>query len=489
MLDGIPPLALSYDDVLVTPARSAVLPREADVKTWLTRNIRLCIPLVSAAMDTVTEAMMAIAIARQGGIGVIHKNLTIKQQGAEVDKVKRYESGMIVDPITIRPDRPVSEAIAMMERYRISGVPVTREDGKLVGILTQRDIRFLPRRDKSVGELMTSEPLITAPLGTTLEEAKEKLHEHRIEKLPVVDEEGYLKGLITIKDILKKISYPNAAKDDMGRLRVAAGVGAGADLLERASELVARKVDCLVLDSAHGHSENVLKAVERLKKEFENIDLIAGNISTFEGASDLIAAGADAVKVGQGPGGICTTRSVSGSGVPQITAVSEAARAAKGTGVPVIADGGIKYSGDIVKAVAAGASTVMIGGLFAGTEESPGEKILYKGRTFKEYRGMGSIGAMQRGSRDRYFQDDAESPAKLVPEGIEGRVPYKGPVSATIFQLVGGLQAGMGYAGCATIPEMQEKARFVRISNAGLRESHVHDVIITKEAPNYQRES
>jgi IMP dehydrogenase len=487
MIDGKPPLALSYDDVLVIPARSAILPRDTDVRTLLTRNIRLNIPLVSAAMDTVTEATMAIAIARQGGIGVIHKNLPIAVQAAEVDKVKRSESGMIVDPITIRPDRPVSEAIALMEKYRISGVPVTRDDSKLVGILTHRDIRFLPRSDMPVSELMTHDKLITAPLGTTLEEAKETLHEHRIEKLLVVDDQGYLRGLITIKDIMKKISYPNACKDDMGRLRVAGAVGAGRDMIERASELVSRKVDCLVVDSAHGHSENVLKSVERIKKEFENIDVIAGNVSTYDGAADLIAAGADAVKVGQGPGGICTTRSVSGTGVPQITAVSEAARAAKGAGVPIIADGGVKYSGDIVKGIAAGASSVMIGGLFAGTDESPGEKILYKGRTFKEYRGMGSLGAMQHGSRDRYFQDEALPSEKLVPEGIEGRVPYKGPISATIFQLIGGLQSGMGYAGCATIPEMQEKARFVRITNAGLRESHVHDVIITKEAPNYQR--
>lgn len=488
MLEGNPPLALSYDDVLVVPARSKVLPREADVRTRLTRNIELNIPLVSAAMDTVTEATMAIAIARHGGIGVIHKNFSIEEQAAEVDKVKRSESGMIVDPITIRPERPVSEAIALMERYRISGVPVTEEDGKLVGILTHRDIRFLPRRDRQVGELMTREPLITAPLGTTLEEAKEKLHEHRIEKLLVIDEEGYLKGLITIKDIMKKISYPDACKDDLGRLRVAAAVGATDDLIERAGEMVARKVDCLVVDSAHGHSEGVLRAVERLKKEFESIDVIAGNVSTAEGAADLIAAGADAVKVGQGPGGICTTRAISGTGVPQVTAVAEAAKAARGTDVPIIADGGITYSGDIVKAFVAGASSVMIGGLLAGTEEAPGEKILYKGRTFKEYRGMGSIGAMQRGGRDRYFQDAIESADKLVPEGIEGRVPYKGPVSATIFQLIGGLRSGMGYTGCATIAELHEKGRFVRVSNAGLRESHPHDVIITKEAPNYQIE-
>jgi IMP dehydrogenase len=488
MIKDEPPLALSYDDVLVVPARSEVLPRDVDVTTWLTRNIKLNIPLMSSAMDTVTEATMAIAIAREGGIGVIHKNLSIEEQAAEVDKVKRYESGMIVDPITIGPDQTVGEAQELMNKFRISGVPVTLADGKLVGILTHRDIRFEPGLNRPVRELMTTENLITASVGTTLDEAKATLHQYRIEKLPVVDENGFLKGLITVKDIMKKIFYPHACKDDMGRLRVAAAVGVGQDLMDRASELVRFKVDCLVIDSAHGHSLGVLNSLKKLKKEFRDIDIIAGNVSTAEGSRDLVEAGADGVKVGQGPGGICTTRAVSGAGVPQITALTNCVPPAKEAGVPVIADGGIKYSGDIVKALGAGADSGMIGGLFAGTEESPGEKILFQGRTFKEYRGMGSIGALQRGSRDRYFQDESSLPEKLVPEGIEGRVPYKGPVSATIFQLVGGLRAGMGYAGCRNVKEFQENARFVRITNAGLRESHVHDVIITKEAPNYQFE-
>ena len=488
MLKDKPPLALSYDDVLVVPARSEVVPKDVEIGTRLTRNIGLNIPLVSAAMDTVTEAAMAIAIARQGGIGVVHKNLGIEAQAAEVDKVKRYESGMIVDPITIHPDEAVGEALGLMRKFKIGGVPVIDDAGRLVGILTNRDLRFEPRLDLPVRDMMTKDKLITAPVGTTLEQAREILHKHKIEKLPVVDDDGYLKGLITVKDIMKKITSPNACKDELGRLRLAAAVGASQDLIERASELVRAKVDCLVLDSAHGHSEGVIKSLERLKKEFEDIEVIAGNISTGEAASDLIGAGADAIKVGQGPGGICTTRAVSGAGMPQVTAIANCVPAARKAGVPIIADGGIKYSGDIVKAIAAGADCVMIGGLFAGTEESPGEKVLYKGRTFKEYRGMGSLGAMDRGGRERYFQDESLSSEKLVPEGIEGRVPYKGPVSSTIFQLIGGLRAGMGYCGCRTIEEQQEKARFVRITNAGLRESHVHDVIITKEAPNYQRE-
>lgn len=486
MLEANPPLALSYDDVLLVPSRSDIVPRDTNVETWFTRSIRLNIPLVSSAMDTVTEASMAIALARHGGIGVIHKNLTIEQQAAEVDKVKRSESGMIVDPITIGPDRPVTEAVALMDKYRISGVPVTDANGKLRGILTSRDLRFETKLNQPVANLMTKENLITAPLGTTFEKAIELLHKHKIEKLLVVDDAGYLKGLITIKDIMKRTNYPRACKDELGRLRVAAAVGASEDLIERATELVRHKVDCLVLDSAHGHSTNIIRAVERLKKEFEKIDVVAGNISTAEAARDLIDAGADAIKVGQGPGGICTTRVVAGAGVPQVTAVAECARIAAPAGVPVIADGGVKYSGDIVKAIAAGASSIMVGGLLAGTEEAPGEKILYQGRTFKEYRGMGSLGAMQRGGKDRYFQE-GETEEKLVPEGIEGRVPFKGPVHTTILQLIGGLRSGMGYCGCATIPDLQRNGRFVRITQAGLRESHVHDVIITKEAPNYQQ--
>lgn len=490
MLEENPPLALSYDDVLLVPAHSDVLPNEVDVRSWFTRNIQLNIPLISAAMDTVTEAQMAIAIAQQGGIGVIHKNLTIDEQAAEVDKVKRSESGMIVDPITIRPDRPVTEAVKLMQKFHISGVPVTKKDGKLVGILTSRDLRFETNLAQRIDNVMTKENLITAPLGTDLDRAIELLHQHKIEKLLVVDDQGLLKGLITIKDIMKRKNYPNACKDDLGRLRVAAAVGTGEDLVERASELVANNVDCLVLDSAHGHSTGILKSVERIKKEFEHVDVVAGNVSTAEGTKDLISAGADAVKIGQGPGGICTTRVVAGAGIPQITAVSDAAKQADKAGVPLIADGGVKYSGDLVKAIAAGASSVMVGGMLAGTEEAPGEKILYQGRTFKEYRGMGSLGAMQKkGGRERYFQDGEHvAEDKLVPEGIEGRVPYKGPAHITIFQLIGGLRSGMGYCGTATINDLQKNGRFVRISGAGLRESHVHDVIVTKEAPNYQRE-
>lgn len=489
MLNDLPPLALSYDDVLLVPQRSEVLPKDVNVSTRFSRSINLNIPLVSAAMDTVTEARMAIAIARQGGIGVIHKNMTIEQQAAEVDKVKRSESGMIVDPITIRPERPVYEAVALMDKFHISGVPVTLEDGKLVGILTSRDLRFETKLDQPVENLMTKDKLITAPLGTDLDRAIELLHEHKIEKLLVVDDAGFLKGLITIKDIMKRTNYPNACKDELGRLRVAAAIGATADLMERASELVRHNVDALVLDSAHGHSSGVINAVKQVKKEFQDIDVIAGNVSTAEATSDLVKAGADAIKVGQGPGGICTTRVVAGAGVPQVTAIAECYKVAASKNVPLIADGGVKFSGDIAKAIAAGASSVMIGGLLAGTEEAPGEKILYQGRTFKEYRGMGSLGAMQKGGRDRYFQDgDEHETEKLVPEGIEGRVPYKGAAHITIYQLIGGLRSGMGYCGSHDIHEHQENTKFVRISHAGLRESHVHDVIVTKEAPNYQRE-
>ncbi|MER3427395.1 MAG: IMP dehydrogenase [Pyrinomonas sp.] len=480
---------LTFDDVLLVPARSDVLPTEVDTSTRLTRTIRLQIPLCSAAMDTVTESRLAIAIAQQGGIGVIHRNLAIERQAEEVDRVKRSESGMIVDPVTIRPDRPVREALAVMERYKISGVPVVDEEGYLVGIITNRDLRFETRLDIPVAEAMTPQPLITVPVGTTLEQAKAVLQKHRIEKLPVVDEHRKLKGLITVKDIQKAIKYPNAAKDELGRLRVAAAIGVTGDFKERADELVRARVDCLVIDTAHGHSTRVIEAVREIKRRHPEVSLVAGNVATAEATRELIEAGVDAVKVGVGPGSICTTRVVTGAGVPQLTAIHDCATAARGTGVPIIADGGIKFSGDIAKAIAAGADVVMIGSLFAGTEEAPGELILYQGRTFKAYRGMGSLGAMSAGtSRDRYGQEGAETEAKLVPEGIEGRVPYKGTLADMVTQLVGGLRAGMGYTGCRTIQELQERARFVKISSAGLRESHVHDVIITKEAPNYRLE-
>jgi IMP dehydrogenase len=438
-------------------------------------------------MDTVTESHLAIAIAQQGGIGVVHKNLSIDDQRDEVDKVKRSESGMIVDPVTMTPDHPISDAVEVMERYRISGVPIVEENGHLVGILTNRDLRFETRLDLPIREAMTKDNLITVPVGTTLNEAKAILQRHRVEKLLVVDDNYRLKGLITVKDIQKAIRYPLAAKDDLGRLRVAAGVGATGDFMERAEELIRARVDALVIDTAHGHTESVIAAAKKIKSRFPEVDLVAGNIATAEATRDLIAAGVDAVKAGMGPGSICTTRVVSGAGVPQITAILECARAARGTGVPVIADGGIKYSGDISKAIAAGADSVMIGSLFAGTDESPGEIILFQGRSFKGYRGMGSISAMKEGSRDRYGQA-SESQSKLVPEGIEGRVPHKGPLSSLVHQLVGGLRAGMGYCGCGTIAELHEKARFIRVTSAGLRESHVHDVIITKEAPNYRIE-
>ena len=475
---------LTFDDILLQPARSNVVPAETDTRTCLTRHIALNIPIVSSAMDTVTESHLAIALAQQGGIGIIHRNMPVDRQAEEVDRVKRSESGMIVDPITIEPELKISDALALMKRYRISGVPVTKH-GRLVGILTNRDLRFETRHDLPISDVMTKENLITVPVGTTLEEAEKILHHHRVEKLLVVDDQYALKGLITVKDIQKKLKYPNAAKDQQGRLRVGAAVGSGSDYLERAQELVARKVDVLVVDSAHGHSERVMDAVRTIKRQFPEVDLIAGNVATFEGARDLIGLGADGIKVGIGPGSICTTRVVSGAGVPQITAIGDCSRATRGSGVPLISDGGIKYSGDISKAIAAGADAVMIGGLLAGTEESPGETILYQGRTFKSYRGMGSMGAMALGSSDRYSQD---SSGKLVPEGIEGRVPYKGPLSELVYQLVGGLRAGMGYCGCGNIRELQENARFLRVTSAGLREGHVHDVIITKEAPNYRLE-
>ena len=477
---------LTFDDVLLAPARSDVVPSDTDTRTWLTRKIGLNIPVVSAAMDTVTESRLAIALAQQGGLGLIHRNMPIDKQAEEVDKVKRSESGMIVDPVTVDPEQKIADALDVMKRYRISGVPVTK-GGKLVGILTNRDLRFETRFDLPVSSVMTKDNLITVGVGTTLEEAEAILHRHRVEKLLVVDEHYILKGLITVKDIQKKLKYPNAAKDSQGRLRVGAALGSSGDYLERAQELIRMKVDVLAIDSAHGHSGRVMEAIANVKRAFPDMDLIAGNVATYEGARDLIALGVDGIKVGIGPGSICTTRIVSGAGVPQITAIAECAKATKGSGVPLIADGGIKFSGDVTKAIAAGADCVMIGSLLAGTEESPGETILYQGRTFKSYRGMGSMGAMTQGSADRY-QQDATSGGKLVPEGIEGRVPFKGILADLVYQLVGGLRAGMGYCGCATISELHDRATFVRVSAAGLRESHVHDVIITKEAPNYRLE-
>jgi IMP dehydrogenase len=496
------PEALTFDDVLLLPARSEVVPAQANTQTHISRNIALNVPIISAAMDTVTESHMAIALAQQGGLGIIHRNLTIEQQANEVDKVKRSESGMIVDPVTMSPDAKVSDALEVMKKYKISGVPITQKNGKLVGILTNRDLRFETRFDVPISKVMTKDNLITVPVGTTLEQAEEILHEHRVEKLLVVDDKYNLKGLITVKDIQKKLKYPSAAKDSHGRLRVSAAIGATGDYMERAQELVKAKVDVLAIDSAHGHSMLVLEAVKNVKAKLPEVDLIAGNVATFDAACELIRAGVDGVKVGIGPGSICTTRIVTGVGVPQITAIAEASRAARDAQVPIIADGGIKYSGDIVKAVAAGASAVMIGSMFAGTDESPGELILYQGRTFKSYRGMGSLGAMTQGSSERYFQnsdgdasvampvigEESNRLAKLVPEGIEGRVPYRGSVANIVYQMVGGLKSGMGYCGCQTIGDLQQKARFVRISAAGLRESHVHDVMITREAPNYALE-
>jgi len=482
------PEGLTFDDVLLVPARSDVLPTETDTSTQFTRGIRLQIPLCSSAMDTVTEASLAIAIAQQGGIGVVHKNLTIERQAEEVDKVKRSESGMIVDPVTIWQDRPVREALDVMQRYHISGVPVVDEDGHLVGIITNRDLRFEERFDLPVSEVMTKQPLVTVSVGTTLDQAKQVLQKHRIEKLLVIDEDKHLKGLITVKDIQKAIKYPTAAKDDLGRLRVAAAIGATGDFRERAAALVKARVDCLVIDTAHGHSSRVIEAVREIKRIHSDTQLIAGNVGTGDGARELIDAGVDGVKVGIGPGSICTTRVVTGAGVPQISAIQSCVEAARGTGVPIISDGGVKFSGDMAKAIAAGADVVMVGSLFAGTEEAPGEVILYQGRSFKMYRGMGSIGAMREGSRDRYSQEQIASESKLVPEGIEGRVPYRGTLAEMVTQLVGGLRSGMGYTGCRTIREFQENTRFLRITPAGLRESHVHDVVITKEAPNYRLE-
>jgi IMP dehydrogenase len=489
--------ALTFDDVLLVPRHSQVIPTAVDVATRLTRNIRLNVPLLSAAMDTVTESALAIAMAQHGGIGIIHKNLTIEEQATEVDRVKRSESGMIVNPITLSPTNRIYEALGLMKKYRISGVPITEDgskEGRLVGILTNRDLRFETNVDRPISEIMTAENLVTVPVGTTLDQARAILHRHKIEKLLVVDHDFRLKGLITVKDIQKVIKYPAACKDTLGRLRVGAAVGTAKDSVERAAALVAAHVDVLVVDTAHGHSQKVLDGVKELRRRFPDVDIIAGNVATAEATEDLIKRGVDAVKVGIGAGSICTTRVIAGIGVPMITAVLDCARAAAPHGVPIIADGGIRFSGDITKAMAVGASAVMIGSLFAGTDESPGEVVLYQGRSFKEYRGMGSIGAMRRGSRDRYFQDEfelngaQESSEKLVPEGIEGRVAYKGTVAAMVHQLVGGLRAGMGYCGAATIAELQSDARLVRITPAGMRESHVHDVIITKEAPNYRSE-
>lgn len=509
MVDRSIPEGLTFDDVLLIPAKSEVLPRDVDVRTRLTRRLTINIPVVSAAMDTVTEARMAIALAREGGIGMVHRALPPERQALEVDKVKKSESGMIVDPITISPDQKLSDALELMQHYRISGVPVTQH-GKLVGILTNRDIRFETKLDLKIAQVMTKDRLITAPVGTSLEEAKEILHRNRIEKLLVVDDAFNLRGLITIKDIEKTIKYPNACKDELGRLRVGAAVGVGEDTPYRVDALVKAGVDVLVVDTAHGHSSGVIDTVAMIKRRYPDVEVIAGNIATAEGAEELIRAGADGLKVGIGPGSICTTRVVAGAGVPQITAIADCAKVADQHGVPIIADGGIKFSGDMTKAIAAGAHAVMLGSLLAGTEESPGETVIFQGRTYKVYRGMGSLGAMQRGGRDRYGQvrrvgkqawdpaamqqddrdrHDQETEAeehKLVPEGIEGRVPYKGTLAGSMYQLVGGLRSGMGYCGCYTIEELRQKGRFIRITSAGLRESHVHDVIITKEAPNYR---
>ncbi len=485
MLDGLIPEGLTFDDVSLVPAKSEVLPRDVDVSTRLTRRLTINVPVVSAAMDTVTEAKMAIALAREGGIGIIHRAFPPDRQALEVDKVKKSESGMIVDPITVSPDQKLADALGLMQRYRISGVPVT-QNGKLVGILTNRDLRFETKLDLKISQVMTRERLITAPVGTSLEEAKEILHRNRIEKLLVVDDDFNLRGLITIKDIEKKIKYPNACKDELGRLRVGAAVGVGEETMERVDALIKAGVDVLVVDTAHGHTSGVMETVAMIKRRHPDAEVIAGNIATAEGTEELIKAGADGLKVGIGPGSICTTRVVAGAGVPQITAIAECAKVGDRYGIPIIADGGVKFSGDLTKAIAAGAHAVMLGGLLAGTEESPGEVVIFQGRTYKVYRGMGSLGAMQRGGRDRYGQEAETEENKLVPEGIEGRVPYKGTLSGSIYQLVGGLQAGMGYCGCRTIEELRQNGRFVRITSAGLRESHVHDVIITKEAPNYR---
>jgi IMP dehydrogenase len=479
--------AYSFDDMLLVPSYSDVLPKDVTVNTRVTRHISLSVPILSAAMDTVTEADAAISMAREGGLGFIHRNLEIKTQALEVDKVKKSESGMIVDPVTIRPDQKVAEVLKLMEQYRISGVPVTQGD-KLVGIVTNRDLRFETDMDKKVSDVMTKDRLVTVSEGIGLDESKKLLHEHRIEKLLVVDKNGRLTGLITIKDIEKIKKYPNACKDGFGRLRVGAAVGVGSDMEERAEALLKAGADVILIDTSHGHSKNVIDAVRRLKSTFKDIELVAGNVGAAEGAEDLIKAGVDGVKIGIGPGSICTTRIVAGVGVPQLTAIMNCRPVSKKTGVPLIADGGIRFSGDITKAIGAGADCVMIGGLFAGSEESPGELVLYQGRSYKVYRGMGSIEAMKMGSKDRYYQGDDTEGDKLVPEGIVGRVPYRGSLQANIFQLVGGLKAGMGYCGCRTLDELREKARFVKITASGIRESHVHDVIITKEAPNYRME-
>ncbi len=484
MLEKEVRVGLTYDDVVLVPAKSEVLPGETDTRTQISRHVAINIPIVSAAMDTVTEARLAIALAREGGIGILHRLLSPEDQAVEVDKVKKSESGMILDPITISPEATIREAHQLMTKYRISGIPVTK-NGKLVGILTNRDLRFESRLELKVSQAMTKDKLVTAPEGTSLEKAREILHEHRIEKLPVVNKKFELKGLITIKDIEKRIKYPQACKDTHGRLRVGAAIGVGPETEHRLELLVKVGVDLVAVDTAHGHSRSVLETVKAVKKKYPNLDVIAGNIATAEAAKDLVKAGVDAVKVGVGPGSICTTRIVSGAGMPQLTAIADCAAALAGTGVPIVADGGIKYSGDMTKALAAGASAVMIGGILAGTEESPGETVLFQGRTYKVYRGMGSLGAMEKGGKDRYFQA-GRAEAKLVPEGIEGRVPYKGTLSGVIYQLVGGVRSGMGYCGCRTITDLQKNARFVRQTLAGLREGHVHDVIITKEAPNYR---
>lgn len=480
---------ITFDDILLIPARSSVLPRETDLTTYLTREIKLNIPFLSAAMDTVTESSMAIAMAAQGGLGFIHKNLSIEKQAEEVDKVKRSESGMIFKPITLKPDFTINQALEIMGKYKVSGFPVVDENGKLVGILTNRDLRFEPNLSLKVKDLMTKENLITAPSGTTLEDAEKILQKYRIEKLPVVDNKGNLIGLITYKDIAKKKKYPNACKDELGRLRVGAAIGVSVDYMDRVDALVKANVDIITIDTAHGHSEGVIKTLKAIRAKYKDLQIVVGNIVTGEAALELVEAGANAVKVGIGAGSICTTRVIAGVGVPQVSAILNVYKALKGTGIPIIADGGIKQTGDVAKAIAAGADTVMIGGMFAGVEEAPGEEVLFEGRSFKVYRGMGSIGAMKQGSKDRYFQDMEEDVKKLVPEGVEGRVPYRGPLSDTIYQLIGGLRASMGYCGTKTIEELKQNGSFVKITNAGLRESHPHDVIITQESPNYHSKS
>jgi IMP dehydrogenase len=487
MVQSILEEGLTFDDILLVPAYSEVLPKDVDVHTRLTRRISLNIPIISAAMDTVTEAQTSISLAREGGMGIIHRNMSIKSQIQEVDKVKKSESGMIVDPLTIDPERPIHEVLTLMERYRISGVPAVKEN-QLVGIVTNRDLRFETDLNKKVSDVMTKENLVTVSEGINLEESKKLLHEHRIEKLLVVDNKGYLKGLITIKDIEKIKKYPNACKDHLGRLRVGAATGIGSDMEERTEALLSTGADVIVIDTSHGHSVGVLGAVEKLKGTFKDIELIAGNVATAAGVEALVKAGADGVKLGVGPGSICTTRIIAGAGVPQVTAIMNCRPVSEETGVPLIADGGIKFSGDMTKAIAVGADAVMIGGLFAGTDESPGETILFQGRSYKVYRGMGSLEVMRKGAKDRYYQEDLAEDAKLVPEGIVGRVPYKGALSGCVYQLVGGLKAGMGYVGCRTIEELRQNAKFIRVTPSGLRESHVHDVIITKEAPNYRLE-